>query len=267
MNIHLWESKNLYSTILYRGGSSVWREGGLKPPYRYQSHGAHYEFLGKVHGVGGAKTWDRETCTKRTTRRLRWHINKTKGRKEDWASYGWLRRSLSYVPMAAIGDENGSSKLNRRWPLTGSHPTTSSGPKAPMVVRNWREIGYITNLRGEERWPCLPTAAFARKASTHDRWLMAPLPARAEERRAGCRRERGTWRRVPLGRRVLGGERGSVQAMRASGRWWDIVNAGMAWSNRLHIGQNNPVRAKVLKVNSFDSWDTCIKRFCSWGQN
>jgi len=41
------------------------------------------------------------------------------------------------------------------------------------------------------------------------------------------------------------------------------VNARMAWSNLLHIGQNNLAGAQVLKVNGFDSWSAGIRRFYS----
>ena len=42
-----------------------------------------------------------------------------------------------------------------------------------------------------------------------------------------------------------------------------MVNASVAWSNPLHVGQNSLVRIQLLKVNGFDSWGTGIRRFCS----
>ena len=42
-----------------------------------------------------------------------------------------------------------------------------------------------------------------------------------------------------------------------------MVNASVAWSKPLHVGQNSLTRAQVLKVNGFDSWGTSIRRFYS----
>ena len=37
----------------------------------------------------------------------------------------------------------------------------------------------------------------------------------------------------------------------------------VAWSKPLNVGQNSLAPAQVLKVNSFDSWGTSTRRFCS----
>ena len=49
-----------------------------------------------------------------------------------------------------------------------------------------REIGYIVNLRGEERRPYFPAVAFARKANASGRWPMALLFAPALAPRRGA---------------------------------------------------------------------------------
>ena len=49
-----------------------------------------------------------------------------------------------------------------------------------------REIGYIVNLRGEERRSYFPMAAFAHKASARGRWPMALLLAPALAPRRGA---------------------------------------------------------------------------------
>ena len=41
------------------------------------------------------------------------------------------------------------------------------------------------------------------------------------------------------------------------------VNASVAWSKPLHVGQNSPARAQMLKVNGFDSWGITTRRFCN----
>ena len=41
------------------------------------------------------------------------------------------------------------------------------------------------------------------------------------------------------------------------------VNASVAWSKPLNVGQNSLIPAQVLKVNGFDSWGTGTRRFCS----
>ena len=41
------------------------------------------------------------------------------------------------------------------------------------------------------------------------------------------------------------------------------VNASVAWSKPLNVGQNSFSPAQVLKVNGFDSWGTCTRRFYS----
>jgi len=67
-------------------------------------------------------------------------------------------------------------------------------------------------------------------------------------------RERGAAARFQVGRRGEGGRSSYV-----------AVNANVAWSKPLNIGQNSFAPVQVLKVNGFDNWGTSIRRFCSWG--
>ena len=77
-----------------------------------------------------------------------------------------------------------------------------------------REIGYIVNLRGEERRPCFPAVAFARKASARGRWPVALLPVPALTPRRGAS--------GAVGRGEHGGERdwgGEGSAWNAAVSW------------------------------------------------
>ena len=57
--------------------------------------------------------------------------------------------------------------------------------------------------------------------------------------------------------------RGPHMSLRCRPASYVAVNASVAWSKPLNVGQNNLALVQMLKVNGFDSWGTSTRRFYS----
>ena len=95
------------------------------------------------------------------------------------------------------------------------------------------------------------------------------MPAPAQPVAADVRRGRGARAQLELlePEEGEGGNEwvthGPHMSLRYKPASYVAVNASVAWSKPLNVGQNSLVPAQVLKVNGFDSSGTDTRRFCS----